>query len=75
MKLTEFRRAVAQEFGPGFGAVLTRDTVLLELGNRTADEALAAGVPTREVWLALCRVQEVPPERWHGAGLPQHGKR
>jgi len=70
MKLTEFRRAVVQEFGEGFGTVLTRDTVLTELGNRTADEALRSGVPAREVWLALCRVQDVPPERWHGAGLP-----
>lgn len=71
MKLTEFRRAVAQEFGAAFGTVLTRDTVIPELGNRTADEALASGVPAREVWLALCRSQEVPPERWHGAGLPK----
>ena len=71
MKVTEFRRAVAQEFGVAFGAVLTRDTVLTELANRTADEALTAGVPAREVWLALCRIQEVPPERWHGAGLPK----
>ena len=70
MKLTEFRRAVTQEFGAGFGTVLTRDTVIPELGNRTADEALAAGIAVREVWLALCRTQEVPPERWHGAGLP-----
>jgi hypothetical protein len=50
--------------------VLLRDTVLVELGNRTGAEALAVGVAPREVWLALCRVQEVPPERWHGAGRP-----
>ena len=71
MKLTEFRRAVAQEFGAAFGAVLTRDTVIVELGNRTADEALAAGLPARDIWTALCRSQDVPPERWHGAGLPK----
>lgn len=44
--------------------------MIVELGNRTPREALAAGVPTRDVWFALCRMQEVPPERWHGAGLP-----
>lgn len=69
MKVSEFHRAVADEFGP-FGRVLVRDTVLVALGNRTADAALAAGVPAREVWLALCRAQEVPRERWHGVGLP-----
>lgn len=68
MKVSEFHRAVEDEFGP-FGRVLVRDTVLVDLGNRTADAALAAGVPAREVWLALCRVQDVPRERWHGAGL------
>ena len=70
MKLSEFDRAVEGEFG-AFGRVLMRDTVLVELGNRTASEALSAGTPARDVWLALCRAQEVPRERWHGAGLPK----
>jgi len=46
-----------------------RDTVLPELSNRTAADALAAGVPARDVWLALCRSQDVPRSRWHGVGL------
>lgn len=69
MKLSEFQLAVADEFG-AFGRVLLRDTVIVELGNRTPEEALAAGVPAREVWLAICRAQEVPVSRWHGAGRP-----
>ncbi len=51
--------------------MLLRDTVIVELGNRTPEQALAAGLPARDVWLALCRVQEVPRERWHGAGRPK----
>lgn len=51
--------------------MLLRDTVFVELGNRTPDQALAAGIPPREVWVAMCRVQEVPVDRWHGAGLPK----
>jgi len=69
VKLSEFDRAVDDEFG-AFGQVLLRDQVLVALGNRTAREALDAGAPAREVWLALCAAQEVPRERWHGAGLP-----
>ncbi len=49
--------------------MLVRDSVIVALGNRTPEDALAAGVPAREVWLALCRAQDVPRERWHGAGL------
>jgi hypothetical protein len=70
VKASEFQFAIDAEFG-AFGRVLVRETVLPELGNRTADAALAAGVPAREVWLALCRAQEVPPERWYGVGLPE----
>ena len=71
MKASQFQRAVDGEFGVAFGRVLVRDTVLVALGNRTPHEALAAGIPPGEVWIALCREQDVPAERWHGAGLPQ----
>ncbi len=37
--------------------------VLAGVGGRTADQALNAGIPPRQVWLALCDVQDVPPER------------
>lgn len=70
MKQSEFAFAVESEFG-AFGRVLLRDLVLPELGNRTGQEALDAGAPARDVWLALCRAQDVPRERWHGAGLPK----
>ncbi len=70
VKLSEFERAVEDEFG-AMGRVLRRDTVVVELGNRTPDEALAAGFPARDVWLAMCLAQEVPRERWYGAGRPK----
>lgn len=70
MRLSEFRRAVADEFGQAYGSVLTRDLVLGPLSGRTADAALEAGVPAREVWLALCAETDVPASRRHGAGLP-----
>ena len=40
MKRSEFALAVEQEFGPGYGDVVVNDVVLVELGNRTAREAL-----------------------------------
>ena len=58
-----------EEFGV-LGRVLRTDLVIAELAGRTVDEALAAGVPIAEVWLALCRAQEVPQSRWHGRGRP-----
>jgi len=69
VRLSEFRQAIVDEFGDGYGRVLTRDLVLTGLGC-TADQALARGVPAREVWLALCAEADVPESRWYGAGLP-----
>ncbi len=68
MRAREFRHAVAAEFGDR-GDALLHDLVLGELGGRTALQALEAGAPVQEVWLALCRAAEVPADRWHGAGL------
>ena len=66
VKLSEFWTAMTTEFG----GVLASDLVLRELGDRTANEALSAGIPPRDVWLALCRETDVPVERRHGVGVP-----
>ena len=71
MRLSEFTRAVSEEFGDGYGRVLLNDLVLTELGGRTAERALGDGEPPRTVWLALCRATDVPENRWYGAGLPR----
>ncbi|WP_300267217.1 DUF3046 domain-containing protein [Microbacterium sp.] len=67
MRRSEFLRAVTLEFGAR-ASTLTSDLVLSGLGGRTASEALEAGVAPREIWLALCAEEDVPPERRYGAG-------
>jgi len=71
MTRSEFSRAVADEFGDAYGRTLMRDLVLDPLGQRTSEQALAAGASPREVWFALCVAMDVPRERWYGAGRPQ----
>ncbi|GAA1906122.1 DUF3046 domain-containing protein [Lapillicoccus jejuensis] len=66
MRLSVFWSLMDDEFGPAYSRTLARDHTLLALGDRTADEALAAGVPAREVWEALCDAMDVPPERRFG---------
>ena len=58
------------EFG-SYGRVLAHDVVLGKLDGFTAEGAIAAGVPTREIWLALCEVQDVPEARRYGVGQRQ----
>ncbi|MCT9821499.1 DUF3046 domain-containing protein [Microbacterium sp. W1N] len=67
MRLSEFTRAVEAEFGPRGGAFVD-DLVIAELGHRTPQQALAAGVDPRTVWLALCAETDVPIARRHGVG-------
>lgn len=69
MRLSEFRRAVVDEFGESYGDALVRDLVLGDLGDLTAEQALARGVQARVVWRALCRACDVPESRQHGVGL------
>lgn len=57
------------EFGAGYSRVLSSSLVLAGVGGRTADEALAAGWSPRDVWLAICDVQDVPEERRLGRDI------
>ena len=68
MRLSEFWQAVSDEFGAGYGRVLTQDLVLGDLGGLTADQAIKAGRNARDIWLALCKATDVPRERWYGVG-------
>jgi hypothetical protein len=70
MRLTQFWTAVTDEFGAAHGRTLVHDLVLGDLGDLTAEEALAKGVDIRATWIALCRAAGVPESRWHGVGQP-----
>ena len=63
MRLTQFRELMAEEFGPLRAAAVARDHVFAELGDRTVEQALEAGIDPRKVWLAVCEVYDVPPRR------------
>ena len=62
---------VAQEFGHGYAASLLRSHVLVALGNRTADAALADGIPPRQVWAAICDDFDGPADRRFGQDRPK----
>lgn len=67
MRLSEFREYMTDEFGRGYALVVAEDLVIGELGDLTANQALAKGMMPKEVWLAICRAAGVPKERWHGS--------
>ncbi|WP_018686248.1 DUF3046 domain-containing protein [Actinokineospora enzanensis] len=63
MRITAFRARLADEFGAARAETIAHDHVFAALGGRTVDQALDAGLPTKEIWQVVCEVYEVPPER------------
>ncbi len=58
------------EFSAGYSRVLARDLVLKGVGGNTAANALSAGYEPREIWLAVCEMQDVPAGRRLGRDIP-----
>jgi hypothetical protein len=63
MRITAFRKRMSDEFGEVRADMLARDHVFSSLGGRTVDQALDAGLSTKEIWRAVCDTFEVPVER------------
>ncbi|MET7996219.1 DUF3046 domain-containing protein [Amycolatopsis sp. NPDC005232] len=63
MRITVFRRLMADEFGPGRAEVLAQDHVLSGLGGKTVDQALAAGISAKQIWREVCEAFDIPSER------------
>jgi len=74
VRVSEFWLAMADEFGEAYSRIVATDLVIDALGGRTGQQALSAGVPAREVWLAICEVQGVPASRRYGVGLREPRK-
>ena len=60
MRHTEFWARLDAALGPAYSRSWAGTFVITELG-RTADEALAAGVPPKQVWAAVWSALELPP--------------
>jgi hypothetical protein len=63
VRMSHFWTLMDDEFGPAYAGSLARDHVLGALQERTALQAIADGVPPREVWEAICDDMDVPAER------------
>lgn len=60
MRHTEFWDRMDQALGPAYARSWASLYVIADLDGRTVDQALAAGVPTKEVWRAVWATLELP---------------
>lgn len=63
MRITHFRQRMDEEFGVARAAALAHDHVFAELGGRTVNGALEAGIDPKWVWAVVCATFDVPDER------------
>jgi len=67
MRRSEFLRAVDEHFDAR--ATWMLDDLVLPGVGMTANAAIDAGVPPREVWEALCTEADLPQSARYGVGL------
>ena len=60
MRLTDFWERMDALFGTDYARSWARDFSLSALDGRTVEQAIAAGIETREIWEAVCGVVDVP---------------
>jgi Protein of unknown function (DUF3046) len=63
MRISHFRERMTEEFGELRAEMIARDHVFADLGGRTVDQALAAGLSARQAWTAVCEAFDVPASR------------
>ncbi|GAB6986680.1 DUF3046 domain-containing protein [Nocardioides pyridinolyticus] len=63
MRHTEFWARMDDALGKSYARSWADLYVMGDLGGRTANEALAAGVSPKEVWAAVWRVLELPQNK------------
>lgn len=60
MREADLRARLVDHLGPTYSVVWADTVVLGELGQRTVSEALAAGMPCKNIWLAAWQALELP---------------
>jgi hypothetical protein len=60
VRLTVFWDRMNSQFGEQYAASVAQDYVLADIGGRTVDQALADGVPAKDIWRAVCDAFNVP---------------
>lgn len=48
------------QFGNEYAASVAQDYVLADIGGRTVNQALADGIPVKNIWQAVCDAFDVP---------------
>ncbi|ADG87836.1 hypothetical protein TBS_00930 [Thermobispora bispora] len=62
MRLSDFWDRMRRHFGETYAESWAKDFVIARLGGRTVEQALADGFSAKEVWQAVCEIEDVDPK-------------
>ncbi|CAB4332939.1 unannotated protein [freshwater metagenome] len=55
MRISDLKERLAVSFGEQWAPSFSQDIAISELGSKTVNEALAAGLEVDEIWRAVCK--------------------
>ena len=64
MRISDLKERLAVSFGEQWAPSFSQDIAISELGSKTVDEALRAGLEAAEIWRAVCKQCPVETEKY-----------
>jgi hypothetical protein len=64
MRISDLRERLTFSFGAEWAPSFSQDIAISELGSKTVDEALRAGLEAAEIWRAVCKQCPVETEKY-----------
>ncbi|CAB4334586.1 unannotated protein [freshwater metagenome] len=64
MRISDLRERLTLSFGAEWAPSFSQDIAISELGSKTVDEALRAGLEAAEIWRAVCKQCPVETEKY-----------
>lgn len=55
MRISDLRERLLLSFGEEWASSFSQDIAISELGSKTVNEALKAGLEADEIWRAVCK--------------------
>ena len=64
LRISDLRERIILSFGDAWALSFSSDIALSELGSKSVNEALAAGLEPDVIWKAVCRAHPIETEKY-----------
>jgi hypothetical protein len=64
MRISDLRERICLSFGDAWAPSFSADIAISELGSKSVNEALTAGIEPDVIWKAVCKAHPVQTEKY-----------